>query len=298
MIQNNYPNLPANLFFFEQNKEFLHKLLRIDFSGMINPICPHFLFENDQINSLVAACSLGLTPPSTNENNTLPFLNESNEEKKIVPSTEQIKELNKGETKKFFKVIYPEKLSLFTNINNNLELNEEEYKNKPKKNLLKNKKRPRKEYKDNIRRKIKRRFCNNYIINKLNFILKKIGSNLYFMRFPQSFVGNICIENNKKVINMTLLDIFLNKEINVNKSSNDFTNYYHNLNVINNIEIKENKQFQKILNTKYSELFNDFLNSAEFQIDEINWLKQKKFGDEFITRYINISKNFIKFFSE
>ena len=97
---------------------------------------------------------------------------------------------------------------------------------------------------------------------------------------------------------MTLLDIFLNKEINVNKSSNDFTNYYHNLNVINNIEIKENKQFQKILNTKYSELFNDFLNSAEFQIDEINWLKQKKFGDEFITRYINISKNFIKFFSE
>ena len=54
-------------------------------------------------------------------------------------------------------------------------------------------KRPRKDNRDNIRRKIKRAFFNNALINKLNNKLKSSGSAQYFEKFPQVFVcdGNI-----------------------------------------------------------------------------------------------------------
>ena len=54
--------------------------------------------------------------------------------------------------------------------------------------------RPRRDNKDNIRRKIKRGFFNNVLINKLNDKLKSIGSIKYFMKFPQHFVGDSNIE--------------------------------------------------------------------------------------------------------
>ena len=301
MLQNNSNKLPVNLFFLENNKDFLHKFFIFSHPKKVNHIYSNFFISKEQYNKLKNLndeYSIGLTTPSIFEKNTFDILDENNKEKQKLEPIAQIKELSDNKKKGIFKIIYPEKVSLFTNMDNNFEFKEEVDENKTKDNLFIRKKMPRKENKDNIRRKIKRSFFNKYVITKLNMILKNNGSNLYFMRLPQSFVSDICIKNNKKVINMTLSEIFLNEEINVNNTNKDLTNYFHNLKVINNMDIKENKEFQKILNMKFYELFNEYLNSVEFQIDEINRLKKKKFENSFISRYISISRNFIDFFSK
>ena len=301
MLQNNSNKLPVNLFFLENNKDFLHKFFIFSHPKKVNHIYSNFFISKEQYNKLKHLndeYSIGLTTPSIFEKNTFDILDENNKEKQKLEPIAQIKELSDNKKKGIFKIIYPEKVSLFTNMDNNFEFKEEVDENKTEDNLFIRKKMPRKENKDNIRRKIKRSFFNKYVITKLNMILKNNGSNLYFMRLPQSFVSDICIKNNKKVINMTLSEIFLNEEININNTNKDLTNYFHNLKVINNMDIKENKEFQKILNMKFYELFNEYLNSVEFQIDEINRLKKKKFENSFINRYISISKNFIDFFSK
>ena len=301
MLQNDSNKLPVNLFFLENNKDFLHKFFIFSHPKKVNHIYSNFFISKEQYNKLKHLndeYSIGLTTPSIFEKNTFDILDENNKEKQKLEPIAQIKELSDNKKKGIFKIIYPEKVSLFTNMDNNFEFKEEVDENKTEDNLFIRKKMPRKENKDNIRRKIKRSFFNKYVITKLNMILKNNGSNLYFMRLPQSFVSDICIKNNKKVINMTLSEIFLNEEININNTNKDLTNYFHNLKVINNMDIKENKEFQKILNMKFYELFNEYLNSVEFQIDEINRLKKKKFENSFINRYISISKNFIDFFSK
>ena len=301
MLQNNSNKLPVNLFFLENNKDFLHKFFIFSHPKKVNHVYSNFFISKEQYNKLKHLndeYSIGLTTPSIFEKNTFDILDENNKEKQKLEPIAQIKELSDNKKKGIFKIIYPEKVSLSTNMDNNFEFKEEVDENKTEDNLFIRKKMPRKENKDNIRRKIKRSFFNKYVIPKLNMILKNNGSNLYFMRLPQSFVSDIRIKNNKKVINMTLSEIFLNEEINVNNTNKDLTNYFHNLKVINNMDIKENKEFQKILNMKFYELFNEYLNSVEFQIDEINRLKKKKFENSFISRYISISRNFIDFFSK
>ena len=259
MLQNNSNKLPVNLFFLENNKDFLHKFFIFSHPKKVNHIYSNFFISKEQYNKLKHLndeYSIGLTTPSIFEKNTFDILDENNKEKQKLEPIAQIKELSDNKKKGIFKIIYPEKVSLFTNMDNNFEFKEEVDENKTEDNLFIRKKMPRKENKDNIRRKIKRSFFNKYVITKLNMILKNNGSNLYFMRLPQSFVSDICIKNNKKVINMTLSEIFLNEEININNTNKDLTNYFHNLKVINNMDIKENKEFQKILNMKFYELFN------------------------------------------
>ena len=63
-------------------------------------------------------------------------------------------------------------------------------------------------------------------------------------------------------------------------------------------EFKENENLKKILNKKYCELFEEFINSKEFNVDEINRLKKNNLDDVYIKRYIFQSKYFIKYFAE
>ena len=63
-------------------------------------------------------------------------------------------------------------------------------------------------------------------------------------------------------------------------------------------EIKENEEFNKILNKTFGELYEEYINSDEFNIEEINHLKKKKMDDEYIERYIFLSRELIGFFSQ
>ncbi len=158
--------------------------------------------------------------------------------------------------------------NLFTNSENNSALFTEEtyfinYKRFPSK-------RPRKENKDNIRKKIKRGFFNNALVKKLNDKLKSIGSNLYFEKFPQYFVSDVNQQRNKEIMNITLGEIFEKKELFTHENEKGLLNYSHNLKVVQNDEIKENEEFKKIFNKSFSELYEEYINSNEFKIDEIN----------------------------
>ena len=150
----------------------------------------------------------------------------------------------------------------------------------------------RRENMDNIHKKIKTVFFNNFIYNKINEKLKKKKSRLYFVN-PISFVNDVKRNTNKDIIYFSLLEIISKKEL---YNESNLNNYYHNLKVIENKETLENEELKEILNKKYCELFEEYINSKEFNIDEINRLKNNNFGDVYIKRYLYLAKNFIKYF--
>ena len=154
-------------------------------------------------------------------------------------------------------------------------------------------KRRRRDNRDNILSKIKRRFFNKTLIKNINNLIMNKGNYSYFAKFPSKFISNITKKPNKKLLSMTLLEIFETKEL---YSTDDLNNFNHNMQVINKKEIREIPELKRILDKKYCELFQEYINSKEFNVDEINRLKNK-FDKLYIENYIYLSKHFIEFFS-
>ena len=158
--------------------------------------------------------------------------------------------------------------------------------------------RPRRENKDNMRKKIKRSFLNYALIKKLNDKLKSKGYAKYFEKFPSFFVTDIDRKRNKDILNMTLKEIFEKKELYKYENQKGFSNYLHNLKVVQSEEISENSDFKNIFNKTFSELYIEYINSDDYKIVEINRLKENKMNDEYIKRYIYLSRNLIEFFRD
>ena len=117
------------------------------------------------------------------------------------------------EEKNIFKVVFPSNYD-------NKENKEDNYSKVSQKDILlagKRKRfsfrRQRKDNRNNIRKKIKRGFFNNALIKKLNEMLKRIGSNKYFEKFPQRFVSDIDQKRGKEIFSMTLGEILEKKKI-------------------------------------------------------------------------------------
>ena len=72
-------------------------------------------------------------------------------------------------------------------------------------------------------------------------------------------------------------------------------NYLHNKKVLESEDIKENGEFKKIINKTIRELYEEYLKSDEFKIDDINRLKEKNMEDDYITRYIYLANHLIEF---
>ena len=192
--------------------------------------------------------------------------------------------------KRIFKVEYPLK-DLRCGTTKCFELNEDDESNFIKKKRSK-KRQKRYTYKDLIQQKIKRNFFNGYLVIKLNKILKTIKSGLLFKKFPKRFTNNVSKNDNKRILLMTLGEIIKDK----NLYKNDLKIYEHNLKVIN--ELKEEKsKINEILDTKnYYEIYEDYLNSDEYKIN-IEKIKQKYKGkNEYIKKYICLSKHFLELF--
>ena len=192
--------------------------------------------------------------------------------------------------KRIFKVEYPLK-DLRCGTTKCFELNEDDESNFIKKKRSK-KRQNRYTYKDLIQQKIKRNFFNGYLVIKLNKILKTIKSSLLFKKFPKRFTNNVSKNDNKRILLMTLGEIIKDK----NLYKNDLKIYEHNLKVIN--ELKEEKsKINEILDTKnYYETYEDYLNSDEYKIN-IEKIKQKYKGkNEYIKKYICLSKHFLELF--
>jgi len=214
-----------------------------------------------------------------------------------MPSLEDIFPIHSIESEsKKDSVIIIEKVNLFSNIQKNSVLV------KNGEDMLKRKRfqdrRPRKENQDNIRKKIKRGFFNNGLIKKLNEKIKNIGSNKYLRKFPQHFVSDVNQKRNKELFNLTLKEIFVNKELYLNEDKEGLRNYSQNLKVVQSEEISENKELKIIFNKTINELYEEYINSDEFNIIEINRLKEKKMQDDYIKRYINLARYLILFFTQ
>ena len=212
----------------------------------------------------------------------------------VTANSNSISELKtKINPKKTFAVVYPRKMSLFTNSKiefDILELNKEI-------EFVWNKRRRNKE--DDIRRMIGRRFFNDIILKLINAILGKAGSLIIFEKIQQDVVYDLVKKSNKKMLNKTLKQIFIEKEL---YRENNLEKYNHNLKLIKLIKsdeyknIRENTQIDKILEMKYYDLFQEYLSSNEF-IEEINRLKNnKKFDKSYIVKYIYYSLHFIENF--
>ena len=162
------------------------------------------------------------------------------------------------------------------------------------KKIRSSKKLPNFKQKHYIRVSIKRTFMNTYLLTALNKKLEEAGFNTFFEKFPQSIVSNVAKDFNKNLLNMRLKDIFKKEEF---YNVKDRTNFECNLRIVDKIEKEGNPELNAILNRKLSCLFEEYLNSEEFGIDEINRLKHSKVKKDeyFIEKYIFLAQHFIEF---
>lgn len=204
-----------------------------------------------------------------------------------IPHELNINDLNKSIYKPLFEDIKQKKFFLFSCMEKDEHIEEGKILQRKRYKI----KRKRKENQDNIRRKIKRTFLNSALIQKINMIIKNKGGILFFKKFQQHFVDDVSKKTNRELLNMTLEEIFRKKEMYIDK---ELPNYYHNLTLIESKEIQENEDLKNILNLKYSELYEEYINSKDFSID-VDRLKKKNNDNFYIQKYINLAKHFIEF---
>ena len=191
-----------------------------------------------------------------------------------------------------FKVINP-KIALFKKANENLlqaYLTGIDFSKK----IRSSEKLPNFKQKHYIRVSIKRNFMNNYLLTALDKKLEEAGFNIFFEKFPQSIAVNVAKDFNNNLMNMKLKDIFKNEDL---YNIEDRTNFESNLKIVDKIEKEGNPELNMILNRKFRCLFEEYLNSEEFGIDEINRLKNSKVEKDeyYIEKYIFLAQHFIEF---
>ena len=152
---------------------------------------------------------------------------------------------------------------------------------------------------DLIRKKIKNRFY-KYLKDSINEKLKLAGSKKKFTFLPQSFISNIAKKYNLNFLNLTFKEI-LAKNLCLGKDNkkSELKKYHHNLSILEYLEknkkISRKSNFNNIKNMKLHEIYDEYLNSIEFQM-EISKLKQQKETDKYIKKYIIRAINLIDYF--
>ena len=276
MSSDSFSSLFDNFLYREENNNFLPSFIR-EYEEF-ESFSKNSIFEKERIDSI-------------NEiNSSLSQIIDLN----VIPSFNEVKNIiTPNNQKKANESISEESSHLFNKVKKVLIPFEE-------KKFLQNKRckerRPRKDYNDNIRVKIKRRFLNHALKDKLNNILKKFGCRKCFDFFPKKFSSDIDKVRNKRILNMTLNEIYMNKELYKLEEEEGLSKYNRNLDAIKSNEIKNNEKLKKIFNKTFSQLYEEYINSDVFNVDEINRLKKNN-GNDYIERYKILSKNLIYFFS-
>ena len=129
--------------------------------------------------------------------------------------------------------------------------------------------------KGNILVRVITRFLNYFLINILNNILRLKNNSSRFKKLPKSIVTNVYSNGKKELY----------------KNEYDEKNYIHNLNLIEKNE--NNECFKDILNRKFSEFYQDYINSKQFNVEEVNRLKNENNENDYIDRYIYVARNFL-----
>ena len=153
--------------------------------------------------------------------------------------------------------------------------------------------------KDNIARKIKAIFINNFIVNLLNIIIKIVfGKQIYLIRkFNKALVTNVSIQFNLDLFNSKIRDL-LNQDI-----SNKYITVDLEANKVILRSLEKNPEFNEILNITVNKIYSLFINenykeiiSNIFNIDKkeiyfenitgkIKELKEQEEEEEYIERF-------------
>lgn len=252
--------------------------------------------ENDKLNSSNTnhESNTGLNDNSESYNITKEnkFLNKKRkfieENHFIFIPTENNNDLRKLINEVKNDIIKNDKIKMYFS-NNNFDDVSNQKKRKKKKNIT-----CRKENTDNINKKIKTRFFKllRLFINKK---LKAAGCKKKFRYFQQTCASNTNKDFNKEMLSMKLKDFFTKNilvSMNVKKiKETDLTNYECNKKVYEHL-IKNNYNFN-FLDKTFIELFDEYLNSKQFEeeIDNLKNIGKEKL--EYIKNYIIKAINFI-----
>ena len=176
---------------------------------------------------------------------------------------------------------------------------EEKPTNTPKKRKRKNSKsktKSRNKIKlEGIRKKIKSR-----LLKKLKiFYNKKLlesNSQMFFDFFPQSFITDVSIMNNKSYLNLTMRNLLTKifgtrakdkEKLSINKK---VLNYLDE-----NPDIRIKSGIDNFLNSYYKDVIKEYVEGELFEEDIIKLRKEKE-SEDYIKKYIDIAKNLVEFY--
>ena len=178
-------------------------------------------------------------------------------------------------------IIKNDKIKMYFSNNNSDDVSNQK-KGKKKKNIT-----CRKENTDNINKKIKTRFL-KLLRNYMNKKLKAARCKKQFKYIQQTCASNTNKDFNKEMLSMKLKDFFTKNilvSMNVkNIKKTDLTNYEYNKKVYEHL-IKNNYNFN-FLDKTFIELFDEYLNSKQFEEEIDNLRNNNKEKLEYIKNYI------------
>ena len=152
------------------------------------------------------------------------------------------------------------------------------------------------ENQDNILVKIKRLFFNGYIYHKVNSFLKRLKSRKQYGKYGPNFIGNVKQDSRNNILwNSNLEQFYLNQNFCENR---DLEVHKKNLDAIQSVLLKEDKEFQTMLNRPLKKLFEEFIKSDKFRIYEISRLEKQGFDDSYLNKFIDTANKFIEIFAE
>jgi hypothetical protein len=167
-------------------------------------------------------------------------------------------------------------------------------------------KKARKFRSDNIRKKIKVKLFHT-LMSIINTNLKKVGSNMFFVRLPQIFTHNYFRKINHDCLELTFKELIeknFTKDIKLPKGYKtlkfDEMNYDRNQKTLEyleqNKEISNISGFEIIKNMKYIDLLEKYFISKEFEDSLITLREKENQGQEYIQLFIYKAKNYISYY--
>lgn len=234
------------------------------------------LFSSENINSIMEEFD------DINTNNFKSMTKKLNlDESNKISILEKNSFLNKkNEKEKIFNIIHEEKNDIDFSVLKKVKVSIGNKRQRPKKIYQGIK------YMDayNIKNKLLTHFFNQYIFESNNSKIKNAGIGLFIDKFPRKFILSLIPqEQQKKNFQLTLEEIY--------KKSN----HQPNLNVLKQLRSDKYKNsmkqsgFEKRLEMKISDLYQEFLNSIKFGDDIKEY--EETIGNDYVVKYLSIAKN-------
>ena len=119
---------------------------------------------------------------------------------------------------------------------------------------------------------------------------------MFFDFFPQSFITDVSIINNKSYLNLTMRNLLTKifgtrakdkEKLSINKK---VLNYLDE-----NPDIRIKSGIDNFLNSYYKDVIKDYVEGELFEEDIIKLRKEKE-SEDYIKKYIDIAKNLVEFY--